>query len=311
MLQVGSNDAPVNQSFPKIHVDLPNGHKLGDYVSMSLDCLVHQGQWGQGMRFIINDGQTTNTVGPAAYGCQVGKWARGVIHVSFVEGEEYYMALTDAEKELTSFDLTVGSATGAGYYYLDNIIATFNYADYMGESWVADAQKKADEASASPRRYFVSQTLAITDNFADDIADLKAEIEKLEAAGVRVDAVNLVLSTTYSEDYATQLENDKKAEEAIRSLSALGKPVRVSNFAVRVLSAGGLTVKPSTIGISERQAIGSFYAKVIKAYKAALGENAIGFNLSNVLEDDVYVAPWAAGGNRNYIYEGLVNGLTK
>ena len=160
-------------------------------------------------------------------------------------------------------------------------------------------------------RYFVIQTLVISDNTPAEIAELKRVIEALEQKGVTVDAVNLVLSSTFSEDYATQEGLEAEAVAAMQALSAFGKPVRISDFAVRVIDRNNLGVNPSTINISERRAIGEYYAEVIKAYKAALGENAIGFNLSKVLEDGSYVAPWAGGGNRNYIYEGLVNGLTK
>ncbi len=270
-------------------------------------------------------------------------------------------------KALTEFEFAVGSATGAGFYYLDNYTfkrvvstedtviektpeekaeiiggefdkwidgltaatgdkvtdmiiydepfddesAAFNWADYIGEDYVAKVQAKINENAASDMRYFVSQTLVISDNTPAEIAELKRVIEALEQKGVTVDAVNLVLSSTFSEDYATQEGLEAEAVAAMQALSAFGKPVRISDFAVRVIDRNNLGVNPSTINISERRAIGEYYAEVIKAYKAALGENAIGFNLSKVLEDGSYVAPWAGGGNRNYIYEGLVNGLTK
>lgn len=193
----------------------------------------------------------------------------------------------------------------------DDQVASFNWADYIGDDYVAKVQAKVDAAATAPMRYFVSQTLVINDNTAGDVADLATEISKLEQKGVKVDAVNLVLSATYSEDYATQKENDEAAVAAMEALASLGKPVRISNFAVRVMSRNNSPVNPSTIGISERRAIGEYYATVIKAYKQTLGDQAIGFNLSRVVEDGTYVAPWAAGGNRNYIYEGLVNGLSK
>ncbi|WP_286531339.1 hypothetical protein, partial [Duncaniella freteri] len=193
----------------------------------------------------------------------------------------------------------------------DDESAAFNWADYIGEDYVAKVQAKINENAASDMRYFVSQTLVISDNTPAEIAELKRVIEALEQKGVTVDAVNLVLSSTFSEDYATQEGLEAEAVAAMQALSAFGKPVRISDFAVRVIDRNNLGVNPSTINISERRAIGEYYAEVIKAYKAALGENAIGFNLSKVLEDGSYVAPWAGGGNRNYIYEGLVNGLTK
>ncbi|WP_348682002.1 hypothetical protein [Duncaniella freteri] len=369
VLQVGTAEAPVNQSFAKVTIKLPNGHKLGDYEMFQVDMKTIKGQYGGGMRFIINGREFTGANAASSGATEGGPWARGGIRLSFVDSSDpsRYLELTEEEKALTEFEFAVGSATGAGFYYLDNYTfkrvvstedtviektpeekaeiiggefdkwidgltaatgdkvtdmiiydepfddesAAFNWADYIGEDYVAKVQAKINENAASDMRYFVSQTLVISDNTPAEIAELKRVIEALEQKGVTVDAVNLVLSSTFSEDYATQEGLEAEAVAAMQALSAFGKPVRISDFAVRVIDRNNLGVNPSTINISERRAIGEYYAEVIKAYKAALGENAIGFNLSKVLEDGSYVAPWAGGGNRNYIYEGLVNGLTK
>ena len=369
VLQVGTAEAPVKQSFAKVTIKLPNGHKLGDYEMFQVDMKTIKGQYGVGMRFIINGREFTGANAASSGATEGGPWARGGIRLSFVDPSDpsRYLELTEEEKALTEFEFAVGSATGTGFYYLDNYTfkrvvstedtviektpeekaeiiggefdkwidgltaatgdkvtdmiiydepfddesAAFNWADYIGEDYVAKVQAKINENAASDMRYFVSQTLVISDNTPAEIAELKRVIEALEQKGVTVDAVNLVLSSTFSEDYATQEGLEAEAVAAMQALSAFGKPVRISDFAVRVIDRNNLGVNPSTINISERRAIGEYYAEVIKAYKAALGENAIGFNLSKVLEDGSYVAPWAGGGNRNYIYEGLVNGLTK
>ena len=41
------------------------------------------------------------------------------------------------------------------------------------------------------------------------------------------------------------------------------------------------------------------------------GANAYGFSFSDVVDGSVNVAPWAAGGNRNFVYEGIVRGLDR
>lgn len=368
VLQVGSAESPVSQMHAVVHIKLPEGHKLGDYEMFMCDMKTIRGQYGSGMMFTINGREVIGANAASSGATEGGPWARGAMKVSFVDpAAPRYFELTEEEKALTEFDMSIGSATGAGYYFLDNFtfkrvistedtviektpeekteiiqgeldkwidglvattgesvtdmiiydepfddeVASFNWADYLGDDYVAKAQAKVDAAATAPIRYFVSQTLVMNDNTAGDIADLATEISKLEQKGVKVDAVNLVLSATYSEDYATQQKNDEAAVAAMEALASLGKPVRISNFAVRVMSRSNSPVNPSTIGISERRAIGEYYATVIKAYKEALGDQALGFNLSRVVEDGTFVAPWAAGGNRNYIYEGLVNGLTK
>ncbi len=212
---------------------------------------------------------------------ELPKVVRGGIRLSFVDSSDpsRYLELTEEEKALTEFEFAVGSATGAGFYYLDNYTfkrvvstedtviektpeekaeiiggefdkwidgltaatgdkvtdmiiydepfddesAAFNWADYIGEDYVAKVQAKINENAASDMRYFVSQTLVISDNTPAEIAELKRVIEALEQKGVTVDAVNLVLSSTFSEDYATQEGLEAEAVAAMQALSAFGK----------------------------------------------------------------------------------------
>lgn len=160
-------------------------------------------------------------------------------------------------------------------------------------------------------RWFVSQSLVLGASTARDIEELAAEVAALEANGVKVDGVNLRLSCVFSENYSRQLDIESQAIEAVRALRALGKPVRISNFALSVTDRNNSVVNPATIGIEEHREIGRFYGKVIKEFRSALGDNAIAFSLSEVVETNTHVAPWAAGGNRNYIYEGLATSLSE
>ncbi|MDR0573426.1 MAG: endo-1,4-beta-xylanase [Tannerella sp.] len=109
---------PANQSHPKIEIALPEGRKLGDYINLILDFRASgsSGLYGQGMRMAINDRSLTGYGSPSGFGCPDGNWGRGLIVLPFAT-----MNLTAAEKELTQFTLIVGSGTGSGDYYIDNI----------------------------------------------------------------------------------------------------------------------------------------------------------------------------------------------
>ncbi len=191
---------------------------------------------------------------------------------------------------------------------LDDEGASFNWADYLGDDYVAKAQAMAS-AAVPQAKYYVSQSLNLDEMTVDNIDALVAAVKALEGKGVRVDGVNLALNTSFYEDYRTQAEHQADAVAAMQKLSAFGKPVRIGNFAVQVLDNNGRLINPSVLDIIERQAVSEFYQAVIKAYIGALGTNAAGFSLAKVRDDATYVAPWAANGNRNFIYEGVVKGL--
>lgn len=56
VLHVGTNDVKAAYSYPKFHVVLPAGRKLGDYVRLNIDLrfVGTDGIWGQGLRVLIN-----------------------------------------------------------------------------------------------------------------------------------------------------------------------------------------------------------------------------------------------------------------
>jgi GH35 family endo-1,4-beta-xylanase len=117
VLHVGGA-TPSNQSHPEIAVTLPGGRTLGDYLSVTLDFYGtgSTGLYGQGMRMAINDGSLITYGSPSSFGCPDGGWGRGKIILSLAD-----LNLTADQKKLKTFTLVVGSGTGSGNYYIDNI----------------------------------------------------------------------------------------------------------------------------------------------------------------------------------------------
>jgi endo-1,4-beta-xylanase len=126
VLRVGSSATPANYSFPKISVTLPEGRKLGDYKTLTLDFYGtgSTGLYGSGMRLGINDKPLVVFGSPASFGCPNGGWGRGKIVLDLGK-----LNLSESEKELTNFTLIVGSGTGSGNYYIDNVIMSWEYSD--------------------------------------------------------------------------------------------------------------------------------------------------------------------------------------
>lgn len=126
VLHVGTEDNKAAYSHPKFHVVLPAGHTLGNYVSLSIDMrIVNQdGLWGSGMKVFINGQEFSVGTNAQGIGCNPNTWNRGAV-ISLISDKAPGFIVPDALKDLTEFDLAVGSASGAAQYYLDNITMSY------------------------------------------------------------------------------------------------------------------------------------------------------------------------------------------
>lgn len=194
---------------------------------------------------------------------------------------------------------------------LDDEFSTFNWADYLGENYVADVQRKVNAAVESPVRYFVSQTVVLGETTEADVDAVVAYVADLERKGVKVDGVNLAVSANYYLNYSDEVRNEESVAKALQSLSKIHRTVRLSNFSVKVLDPSGMQVNPGALDITQRQAVAELYELVINGYLTSAGSDAYGFSFSNATDNSSLPGPWTSGGSRNFIYEGIVRGLSK
>jgi len=260
-----------------------------------------------------------------AYGSNVSCYIDDIeVQIDHIKGDDTVIEKSDAEKKEIiggQLDKWINGLLGVtGQTITDFIIydeplddenATFNWADYLGDGYVADVQRVVNAAVETPVKYFVSQSLAIGENTPYDIDAVMQSVAVLEGKGVKVDGINLVLSASYMQNYSDQVKNEEYIVNAMKHLATVDRPVRISNFAVKVLDYSGMQVSPSSLNTVERQAVSELYEKAVWSYLEGAGTNAYGFSLSNAVDGSVNVAPWAANGNRNFIYEGIVRGLLK
>ena len=145
VLHIGSSAVQANQSFPQFEVTLPEGRTLGDAVLliMDLNATGTTGLHGAGMRMGINDKGRVSYGSASSFGCPSGNWGRGLIQLPFAD-----LKLSEEEKSLTSFKLTVGSATGTGDYYIDNIAI-----NWSGKTIVKTPEEKVEIFSDELERY--------------------------------------------------------------------------------------------------------------------------------------------------------------
>lgn len=129
VLQVGRADEFASYSFAKLNVKLPEGRKLGDYVSMVFDMRVvdSHGIYGAGMKVYINGQEFNVGMNAATMGCNPNVWNRGAT-IKMNDATAPGFVLPASLAELTEFELQVGTASGEAYYYLDNIKMNYEVA---------------------------------------------------------------------------------------------------------------------------------------------------------------------------------------
>ena len=123
VLHVGTNDVKAAYSYPKFHVVLPAGRKLGDYVRLNIDLrfVGTDGIWGDGLRVLINGNEyKPNTNGNDFCGGG-NKWKReGIINLKDATTPPGFV-VPESLGNLTEFDLAIGAYSGGAQFYLDNI----------------------------------------------------------------------------------------------------------------------------------------------------------------------------------------------
>lgn len=144
VLEVGSPDNKAKNSYPVINITLPDGLKLGDLTNIVFDIyLVDETSSKKNLVLILN-GVRKNFTGdtPAKRGCPVGDWARKIIEFNVADVE-----LSDADRDLSTFTLSLGPNIVNSYYYIDNITANWQTGEpdkYVDKTDAEKAQALAD-----------------------------------------------------------------------------------------------------------------------------------------------------------------------
>ncbi len=193
---------------------------------------------------------------------------------------------------------------------LETVNAKFLWSDYLGDKYLADVEKSVNEKVGGDAKFYVSQNLIVSDAMASEVAALKAEIQTLEGNGVKVDGVNVVLNAACSLDDASQSTINATTVAGIKSLASLGKPVKVT-LKITVLNEEGANANPINLSAEQRKKVGEYYNLLIRTFLSELGSNAKGITFSSVFDTASEVAPWQQNGNRSFVYEGIVKGLSK
>lgn len=122
---------PASYSYPKFKIKLPEGHTLSECRNVTLDFYGtgSTGLYGSGMRLAIEGVTKEFTLSsPANFGCPDGAWGDGLISLNIDLSE-----VSSENLLLNEFTLIVGSGTGSGDYYIDNVCVNWKGVDTVIE----------------------------------------------------------------------------------------------------------------------------------------------------------------------------------
>jgi hypothetical protein len=195
---------------------------------------------------------------------------------------------------------------------------TFHWSQYLGkDEYVRRAVKMARDTAKTALQLYVSNTFDQTDASADltqMAADLQALVSSWEADKVTViDGYNLLLTAICPDDDATLQHNKDVIKALFEKMAQAGKPVRVSDLRVNYADGDGNKVKASNLTVAQWKTAADFMAYIIQTYRATIpADKQAGISLSGIgTGGDYDIMPWTSAYNRTYMYEGVVNGLSK
>ena len=119
----------------------------------------------------------------------------------------------------------------------------------------------------------------------------------------------------YSEDPATQQENEATLNKLLDNLAATGKLIRLSNFDIRYQSVSGTNVTAKLITEAQRQQLADYYAYVIKSYMTKIPhEKQAGICKGNMVDTTDPVGLWAEDSKKDWVrtatYEAFCKALS-
>ena len=134
-------------------------------------------------------------------------------------------------------------------------------------SKVAKAAFEKYGGNGDELKFFISETGLEN---KQRMASLKYWIETWKNNGAQIDGINAELDLSYSEDAATQAENEKQLNDLLDNLKSTGLQIRIYNFDIKYLDADGAKVTADNITKEQRQNLADYNAKVIRAYMSKI-----------------------------------------
>lgn len=232
------NATSSNNAFPVFEIRLPQGKTLGDCekVVFNMRASLATGIAGAGMRMSIRQAGNGTNVG-AAIGSRTGLTSYPAANQSLSENTWgtithlfSAMNLTAQEKALNTFQLVLGSATGSGNYFMDNITVDFEKS-VVQDKYSNDATLSALDVPSG----------TLTPAFSPEVTDYTVSMAP-NTTSITINATANSTKATISGDGVKQLNNSK------------------STFYINVFAEDGttktytLTVTDQATGIPETEA---------------------------------------------------------
>jgi len=193
----------------------------------------------------------------------------------------------DAKKKLDNDMLDLKHSDSQIFW--QDVLGSENYAPVV--SRVASAAFQKYEGDPAKLKFFISES-GLED--AKKLESLKYWIGVWDNNGAKIDGINAKLNLSYSEDAATQADNEASLNTLLDNLASTGKMIRLSNFDIKYQDATGVYVAAKDITDAQRQNLANFYAYVIKSYMNKIPhDKQAGICKGNMADTSDPVGLWA------------------
>ena len=192
---------------------------------------------------------------------------------------------TKAVLENTMYDLKHSTDK----IFWQDILGSENYAPEVAR--LARAAYEKYEGDPTELKFFISES-GLEDT--KKLESLMYWIGIWDAKGAKIDGINAKLNLFYSEDPATQQENEATLNTLLDNLAATGKLIRLSNFDIKYKDAEGAAVAADKITDAQRQNLADYYGRVIKSYMTKIPhDKQAGLCKGNMVDTSDPVGLWS------------------
>jgi hypothetical protein len=192
---------------------------------------------------------------------------------------------TKAVLENTMYDLKHSTEK----IFWQDILGSENYAPEVAK--LARAAYQKYEGDPAELKFFISESGL---EESKKLESLMYWIGIWDAKGAKIDGINAKLNLFYSEDPATQQENEATLNTLLDNLAATGKLIRLSNFDIKYKDAEGAAVAADKITDAQRQDLADYYGRVIKSYMTKIPhDKQAGLCKGNMVDTSDPVGLWS------------------
>lgn len=304
VLQIGSPENKAKNSYAIIPISLPQGITLGNLHTITFDIYCVDDNSRKKNLVLFLNGVRKNFTGdtPDKRGCPKDDWGRKLIDLDATE-----CALTDEDRALSSFTLSLGPNVVNSYYYIDNITATWETGEK--DKYVEKTDEEKSQALAENFDTWANALMTITapstneyvvlaNPMSDDDSYMLRNLENETALGIDTES-SFFFNDYMGDNYLVKVTNALKAAYTtaggtaplklyVKESNLLGNPGKVQRLLeqIKLWQAAGAQIDGIAVDLSLAYSVDEAEQKanteaVDKLFEA-LGASGLIIRLDNV-----------------------------